>query len=84
MLNELTLSGALELSNIAELKRMLAEKLAVSAPLSIDLAAVSTMDTAVVQLLVAAKVEKSDLSLVNCPDGIVETFDRLGVMRLLL
>jgi anti-anti-sigma regulatory factor len=84
MLNELILSGELELSNVVELKRKLTEKLAVAAPVSVDLAAVSGMDTAVVQLLVAAKIEKSDLHFVNCPDGLVETFDRLGVLRLLL
>jgi anti-anti-sigma regulatory factor len=85
MLNTLMLSGILDISQAPETKKQLLERLASDAePLTVNLGAVLGVDTAIIQLLVAAKVQYPKTKIVECSDDLLEQFDRIGVMRLLV
>lgn len=85
MLNALMLSGDLDISQAADTKKLLLERLKSNPePLTVNLGAISSIDTAIIQLLVALKVQHPKTKVVDCPDEILEQFDRLGAMRLLL
>ena len=85
MLNALMLSGILDVSQASDLKKQLLERLKNNPEsLIVNLGAVLSIDTLVIQLLVALKLQQPKIKLVDTPDDIVEQFERLGLMRLLL
>jgi anti-anti-sigma regulatory factor len=85
MLNTLMLSGILDITQAPETKKQLLERLASDAePLTVNLGAVLGLDTAIIQLLVAVKVQYPKTKIVECSDELLEQFDRIGVMRLLV
>jgi anti-anti-sigma regulatory factor len=85
MLNVLELSGDLELSQASAIKQQLVERLKSSSePLSISLRTAARIDTAIVQLLIAAKVQAPTTKVVDCSEEIIDYLERIGVTRLLL
>jgi anti-anti-sigma regulatory factor len=85
MLNVLRLTGTLDISQASELRQQLLLRLK-SDPesLIINLEAVTGVDTSIVQLLVALKVQEPKTKIVDCSEAVVEQFDRMGLMRLLV
>jgi anti-anti-sigma regulatory factor len=85
MLNALMLSGILDASQASDLKKQLLERTKDNPEsLIVNLGAVLSIDMLVIQLLVALKLQQPKIKIVDAPDDIVEQFERLGVMRLLL
>lgn len=77
------LQGEMTIYQAGELFEALKPWLAVETPLTLDLAAVTDMDTSGAQLLMLARKEREakglPLSLVRHSDAVLSVFDRLGL-----
>jgi anti-anti-sigma factor len=82
-MTRLALEGEITIYQAAELRPRLVEALAAAGALEIDLAAVTALDTAGVQLLLAARREARartcELTFANPSPAVVEVLDLLGL-----
>lgn len=85
MLEGSLLAGSLNIKKALELKQALLERLEEGpGSLTFDFSAVTSVDTAIAQLLLAFKLRQPAMTIIKCSDEVIEQFSRLGMMRYLL